>query len=145
MRRAVLLAALLPALAGGCRALVRDAETVAYRPGTPPTTAPAECDASYQLSAPDELRYWLQVDVPAGAAVGFRREPDGSLLAVAGEHVQPIPDGRYVWLCTPKPVSRWDRFAVGTRDRCEKAAVTALLYVTMPVWIPICCATGEWP
>ncbi|MBX9581941.1 MAG: hypothetical protein K2X87_16675 [Gemmataceae bacterium] len=141
MHRAVPLAALLPALAGGCRALVRDAEAIAYRPGTPPTTTAAECDARYQLSAPDELRYWLQVDVPAGAAVGFRREPDGSLLAVAGEHVQPIPDARYVWLCTPKPATRWDRFAVRTRDRCEEAVTDAKVVL----FIPVMCITGEFP
>ena len=144
MYRAVLLAAILPALTGGCRALVRDAEAIAYRPGTRPTVAPAEAAATYRLHSPDERRWWPEVEVPAGAAVGFRREPDGSLWAVAGEIVQPVPDGRYVWLRTPKPVGRWDRFAVRTRDRCEEAAGAAAWVLASPILFVACSITGDW-
>ena len=142
---------LLPLLAllGGCKALTRDAEAVAYRPGTPPTTVVAERDATYTLDARNpntNTKYgWDTIDLRKGATVGFRHEPDGSLVAIAGEQIIPIPDEDAAWKYTPIPVTRLDRLAVSTRDRCEKAAETTFCYAMLPLIIFNGCVTGEWP
>jgi hypothetical protein len=120
-RRAVALLLPLLCLACGCKALVRDAETVEYRPGPTLSTTVASCDAEYTLSAPEKRETRLSVDVAKGERVGFQREPDGSLVAVAGKETMRIePGAHYVWLCTPKPVTALDRCAVKTRDKCEE-------------------------
>jgi hypothetical protein len=142
--RLILLFVLL-SLLSGCRALVRDAEMVEYRPGAPPTTVVADCDAEYRLFAPEKHETRMPVDVAKGEAVGFRREPDGSLVAVAGKETTPIPEGRYVWQYTPKPATRLDRFAVTTRDKCENAFYTTLFVITAPFWLVECAKTGQWP
>ncbi len=131
---------------GGCKALVREGEAITYQPGTPPTTTVAKCDATYSLDAkhPDtNTKYgWGTFDVLKGATVGFRREPDGSLVAIAGEQIAPIPDERAAWHYTPTPVTRLDRFAVSTRDRCEHAA--GLVVLTPLLMLHIACG-GEVP
>jgi hypothetical protein len=142
MRRAVVLALNLLPLLGGCRALVRDAETVEYRPGSAPTTMAATYDATYRLYVPEKLETGMGIEVTKGEAVGFRQEPDGSIIAVAGQETKPIPDGRCVWLCTPKPVTRWERFLVRTRDKCETAVMLVFLG---PALVINGCVTGEWP
>jgi hypothetical protein len=144
-RLAALVALPLLTLLTGCKALTRDAESVEYRPGTAPTTVIADRDAEYRLYAPEKLEWRLPVDVAKGERVGFRYEPDGSLVAIAGKETTPIPDGQYVWLCTPKPVTWWDRAAVKSRDKCENAFYTALFVITAPFWLGECAKTGVWP
>ncbi|MBN9118330.1 MAG: hypothetical protein J0I06_04070 [Planctomycetes bacterium] len=135
-RAAFLLLSLLSPL-GGCRALVREGEAIAYRPGTVPATATAKCDATYTLDAVNpntNTKYGRDtVDIPKGATVGFRREPDGSLVALAGEKVVTIPDEPAAWRYTPAPVTRWDRFSVAARDACESAA-TAVILMPFILW-----------
>ena len=98
MNRAVLLALPLLSVACGCKALVRDAETVEYRRGAIPRSTAAKCDATYTLEVPEDKRTsYNPVDVATGEPVGFRREPDGSLVAFAGTHTYTIPDRHAVW------------------------------------------------
>jgi hypothetical protein len=145
LRAAALLLPLL-CLACGCQSLARNVETVEYRPGPTLSTTVAECDAEYRLDAPEKCQMWMPVDVTKGERVGFRRDPDGSLVAIAGARTTPIPPGdHYVWLCTPKPVTAWDRFAAKTRDTCEKAVDTTVNYLLLPLIIYNGCTTGEWP
>jgi hypothetical protein len=146
VRQAILLALPWLSLLCGCHALTRDAEVIDYRPGGTPATTVAKADASYHLSAPEANTRWIQTDVLQGSAVGFRQEPDGTLTAFAGEQSWRIDasDG-HVWLCTPKPVTAWDRFLVRTRDTCESALYPTLLTLTAPIWVVHCALTGQWP
>jgi len=108
-------------------------------------TTVAKEDAEYRLSA--DKQTWIQTDVTKGREVGFRREPDGSVVAFAGEQTWQVKDsnGRHVWLCTPKPVTEWDHFLVRTRDKSENAFYTTAFILAIPFWVPHCAATGEWP
>ncbi len=145
-RRVVLLVLPLLSLMSGCKALVRDAEVVEYRSGTLPITTAAKCDATYTLEVPENKRTsYNPVDVAKGETVGFRREPDGSLIAFAGTHTYTIPDQHAMWCFVPAPVTRWDRFVVSTRDKCENAFSTTLLVITAPIWMAQCAKTGVWP
>jgi hypothetical protein len=110
-------------------------------------TTVAKEDAEYHLSAPDKQTSWIQTDVTKGSDVGFRQEPDGSVVAFASEQTWRVEDsnGRHVWLCTPKPVTGWDKFLVRSRDKSENAFYTTVMILTAPFWIPRCAATGQWP
>jgi hypothetical protein len=122
MSRLVLLALGPLALSVGCRALDRDVLAVEHAPDADPVATVAGRAAAYQLVCDGGAAYPVAVDVPEGAAVGFRRDPDGLVVAFAGEHTTALPEGHYVWRYTPAPANGWERFAVGTRDRCENAA-----------------------
>jgi hypothetical protein len=147
MRRAVLLALPLLALLGGCRALVRDAVAVEYHPGATPTTTVATCDATYTLYAPEPtpLVGYAEWDVTEGTTVGYRREPDGSVVAVAGELTTPIPECRSVWRFTPKPITRWDRFVVAARDDCKYSLGAVVSVLLLPPTILWMMCGGELP
>ena len=140
----VMLVLLLLTLLGGCKAIVRDAETVEYQPGATPTTVVAKCDASYKLEVRDDAhKCYPPTDVTKGAVVGFRREPDGSLTAIAGKETKAIPEGRYVWGYKPKPVTQWERLAVGTRDTCSTAAGWVCFALFVPLDLCWCALSGE--
>ena len=147
VRYAVLLVLPWLALLCGCNALPREAEVIEYRPGgTVPTTV-AKADGEYRLSAPDARMSCIPTDVSQGSVLGFRQEPDGAVVAFAGDQSWPIEakDGRHVWLCTPKPANEWERFLVRTRERSENAFYTTVMILTAPIWIAQCSITGEWP
>jgi hypothetical protein len=116
-------------LGSGCSALDRDVAMAEYRPGTNPVTVVAKRDACYTLHAPESLESHLPRDVEKGERIGFHHSPDGTLFAVVGSEVMPLPEGHYVWRCTPKPVTSWDRFLVRTRDTLE--TVQVLVGLTM--------------
>ena len=113
----------------GCKALEREGHVVGYHPDLPPRAEAAPYDATYTLYTPDpEARLaYATIELRKGMTVGFRREPDGSLVAIAGEQVTPIPDARALWCHTPTPRSQIDRFAVETRDTCESVASAIVL------------------
>lgn len=135
--RPALALALATALTGfGCTALRPSAETIEYRPGSESVVVEARCDATYELETVDDKRRgFAPVDVRAGQSVGFRRDADGRMVAFAAWQTYPLPEGRCVWRHTPKPVTRWDRFAVGARDGCGMIATAVYLpfFVTWAV------------
>jgi uncharacterized protein YceK len=140
--RTVLLALLILALLSGCRSLRDDREAVEYHPGRPATTVVADRDATYRLCAhvPDPGR--PTVEVTNGEVVGFRREPDGSLVAIAGTQTTPVPDIYHVWVSSSWPVTRWERFADSTREGCKKATVTVVGVVCLPAAVLLMILTG---
>jgi hypothetical protein len=142
MRGGVLLVVLSANLTCGCKALWRDREAVEYRPGTPPTAVLAERDATYRLCAhePDETR--PQVDVTKGERVGFRREPDGSLVAFAGTRTTTIPDVYHVWEYSSWPVTPWERVRESTIKRSEEVIGTVVAIPFVPFWL-LWIATGH--
>jgi hypothetical protein len=141
-RRILTLLLPLLSLVCGCMGLRRDREAVEYRPGTPPTTVVAERDATYRLCAdePDPGRPW--VDVTKGERVGFRRESDGSLVAIAGTRTTPVPDVRHVWISSSWPVTRWERFAESTVEGSKKVAGIVVAIPMLP-FVFLWCVTGH--
>ena len=121
MRYAVLLVLPLLCLIGGCQSLTQDAVAVEYRPGTNPTTIAGKCYATYTLHSiePDVQFAPTTIELGKGAMVGFRREPDGSLVAIAGWQNDPDPGGPVVAIYTHAidtvgPVCRQTRTRVRT-------------------------------
>ncbi|QJW93495.1 hypothetical protein FTUN_1001 [Frigoriglobus tundricola] len=145
--RYVLLTLPLVCLVGGCQALTREAVAVEYRPGASPTAIEAQCAATYTLHSikPDSQLNPTTIELEKGATVGFRREPDGSLVAIAGWQTSPIAESQHVWRYTPVPVTRWDRFVVGTRHTCEKAAEAATMAIVLPLLVLHIMTGGEPP
>jgi hypothetical protein len=138
MPRAAWLVLLLP-IAFGCKSLWRETEAVGYQPGTLPTTVVADRDATYRLCADEPDVGRPTVDVTKGERVGFRREPDGSLVAVAGTQATPIPDVHHVWRCSSWPVTRWERFTDSTVRESKRV-------IGIIVWVPLVflwCVTGH--
>lgn len=138
-------AVLLPLLLlGGCKALVREGDVVGYHPDLPPRAEHAPYDTTYTLYAldPDAQPAYVTIELPKGTPIGYRREPNGALVAVAGEQVTPIPDERAMWRYTPTPRSRVRQFAVKTRDTGE-SVVSALILTPFLVWAIV--SGGEVP
>lgn len=111
MRRGVVLAlAVLTPLTGCATAPTR----VDFRPGVPPVTTGVREDAGYVLSRTDGPGGVVEtVHLPRGAQLGFGTAPDGSLVAVAGDHVIPLVAGQYTWLreaLSPAAAARDRRF-----------------------------------
>jgi hypothetical protein len=142
MKHTLLLVLSLLSLVGGCKALSRDREAVEYRPGTLPTTVVADRDATYKLCADEPDPGRPVVDVTKGERVGFRREPDGSLVAVAGTRTTPVPDVRHVWISSSWPVTRRERFAESTSEGCKKAAQTVAGVIFFPAAVVLMVITG---
>ncbi len=75
----------------------------------PPTVPPAELlRPASRPASPPAGRRWRERAVEVGRAtvlvgepVGFRRRPDGQLIAVAGPTTRPLPAGHYCWHLLP--------------------------------------------
>jgi len=146
VRRMISLAVALGALTG-CRALERDVVAVEYRPDRTLASTTAAYDATYYLHAPATEEKSAPVKVPKGATVGFVRESDGVIVAIAGEERTALPDEKCVWKWkyTQRPVTRWDRFVSRTITNCGGAIATAWLVALSPCIIVNGMITGEWP
>lgn len=103
MRRAVLLAlALLTPL--GCAGPARRGTLACYTPGQPLEESKAADGATYGLyasyQAPGAVPLF-QTAAADGMAVGFRRDIDGVVMAVAGHQAVPAPDCECEWRVVP--------------------------------------------
>jgi hypothetical protein len=91
---------LILSLAAGC-AVPPVAE---HCPGGPSesTEAPANTYALYEHG---RETVYAQVRLTSPAPVGFAKEEDGKLLAVAGETAFPLADGHYDWRPVPEDLA----------------------------------------
>lgn len=100
MPRIPLLAlAMLFALAG-CVSPPPSGPLVEYRDGQTPTTRTVQCEANYELVAKDASAApgpFGNHHIRKGEVIGFRREANGSLTAVAPGYTLPLPPGAYSW------------------------------------------------
>lgn len=129
--------------AGGCKTLVRDdVDAVAYHPGVPPTTVVAPCDGVYRLYDCARSK-WASEDVAVakGETVGFRYEPNLSLVACAGDHVAPLPIGPHAWK-RATAVTRWDRTVGRAREGRKAAALAAYSVATFPIHLALWAITA---
>lgn len=110
MRRFTLLGlAVLTALTG-CTVPGKNGVVAAYRPGQKPTSKKVPYDSTVELHAREQRHATgpiTSTGVTGGTEVGFRREPDGSVVAFVGERPVPIPDGRCEWVIVASSWPRW--------------------------------------
>jgi hypothetical protein len=87
------------------------------------------------------------VDLTKGTCIGFRRNAEDRVVAVAGDQTTELFDTQAgsEWRYTPRPVTRWDKLIVGVRDNTERAIGTAWGCLLLPFIIINGSITGEWP
>ena len=99
MRRVVLLALAFSIATGGCAHPHARKPAAEFRAGRAPTTRPVCHEASYALMRIDGPGEPLATArVLRDECIGFRREADGSVVAVAGNKTFPLPDGEFAWV-----------------------------------------------
>ena len=144
MRSTSLLAPPLFILTIGCQSTVKDVVVIEYHPYLTPPTTIAKCDATFTLTAPEPTKTLLSIELKEGETIGYRSEPDGSIVAIAGEQTIPIPYDWSIWRYTPKPNNQGKRFLDFASDVCDIARSLPRLIFTSPLWVP-CACTGVWP
>ena len=111
MPRTIRLVVCFALLASGCANQKRT--VAAYEPGGEGQTRPAPKSAQYILLCTDDAvangEYGLAVrQLSSRDAVGFAREHDGRLVAVAGGYRLPLDEGHYRWAVLPADGSNKD-------------------------------------
>jgi hypothetical protein len=98
--------ALAAALTGGCTSgpPCHEGRLIAeHHPGGPATTTAAPYRADYALyQEQGDGRPFLWRGLARQESVGFERNADGALLAVAGPDHIPLTEGCYTWHITPQ-------------------------------------------
>jgi hypothetical protein len=96
-----------------------------YVPGQKLMSKKVPYDATVELYAcdqPDAVGPLTSTGVTGGTRLGFRRGPDGAVVAFVGERPVPIPDGRCEWVIV---ASSWPRWLSRRADDAERAAQAA--------------------
>jgi hypothetical protein len=108
LRRPILALALVSALTG-CVAGPPPGPFVEYNPDLAPTTRRVTCPAVYILRHADRTDSEpLAVHrVAKGERIGFRREADFSVIAVAPGYTLALPPGAYVWDVDRTSLAPW--------------------------------------
>lgn len=121
-RRLSLAFALLSALTG-CVSPAPTGTFVGYQDGQAPTTRPVKCEATYALVSHGAPAPIVEHRAVKGEQLGFRRQPDGSVVAVAPGYTFPLAPGSYSWEVVPGSVpSDRERLLCETREHCLRAA-----------------------
>ena len=133
MPRRVTLALALASALTGCVAAPPSGPLVEYRDGLTPITRPVKCPATYVLTATDQYRGPVPLaehHVAKGERIGFKRQEDGSLVAVAPGYTLPLPPGAYTWEVVRASVQPLhERLWCETRERTVQAGKTTLFVV----------------
>ena len=144
-RRPILALALLSALTG-CVAAPPNGPLVEYHAGLTPITRPVKCPATYVLTAADQYRGPVPLaehHVAKGERIGFRREDDGSLVAVAPGYTLPLPPGAYTWEVVRESVPPLrERMWCETRERGIVAGKSTLAVVGVVCLLTVLFALG---
>jgi len=100
VRRVVFAVAVgLAVVAGGvaCSTFQKGQSIVRYEHGAAVYSVKAPSTSDYQLYESDGVEPRMTVHVEEGKALGFDRDADGKLLAIAGDQKIPIAEGSYTW------------------------------------------------
>ena len=140
-RRPMFALALLSALTG-CASPPPTGPFVECRDGLPPVTRPVTCEANYVLVAKDAAAApgpFGEHHIHKGEQIGFRREADGSLTAVAPGYTLPLPPGAYAWEVVASSVpSARERQWCETRGHMLRAAkVTGIVLLVAAVALAV--------
>ena len=130
MRRAVLLCLVVLTALGGCSHRSNPGVVAKYEPGQKLTSKKVPYDAKVELHArdqPDAVGPLTSTGVTGGTRVGFRRGPDGAVVAFVGERPVPIPDGRCEWIIVASSWPRWWSRRADDAERATKTIGQALL------------------
>ena len=143
-RRSVLALALVSAVTG-CVAAPPNRPLVEYHPGLTPITRPVKCPATYVLCGTDPpgAAPLAEHHVAKGERVGFRREEDGSVSAVAPGYTLALPPGAYAWEVVRESIPPWrERAWCETRQHAATAGKTTLLVVGVVCLLALLIALG---
>ena len=129
MRRAVLLALAVSIAASGCAHPHARKPAAEFRAGRAPATRPVRHEASYALTRVDGTGEPLATArVLRDECVGFRREADGTVLAVAGNKTFPLPDGEFAWVLVAGTEPTWrERAGTDWKDAAAKCGGAVIL------------------
>ena len=131
-RCAIFALALLSALTG-CLNPPPRGPLVEYRTGQVPKTRTVRCEANYVLvtkNATSANGQLTEHHIVKGERVGFRREDDGTVTAIAPGYTVPLPDGAYAWEVVRTSVPPWrERLWCETRDRSVATGKVTLFVV----------------
>jgi hypothetical protein len=129
MRRAVLVALAFSIIASGCAHPHARKPAAELRAGREPTTRPVRHDATYALTRIGGVGEPLATArVLRDECVGFRREADGSVVAVAGNKSYPMPDGEFAWVLVPGTGPTWrERAGADCKDAAAKCGGALIL------------------
>ncbi len=124
-RRAVTPFAFVAALAG-CAGSPPSGPFVEARAGITPITRPVPCTGAYALrgtaDAPGTVPLY-EAHCAKNQRIGFRRELDGSVVAVAPGFELPLVPGAYAWEVVPGSVRPWrERALEASAERWTRAA-----------------------
>jgi hypothetical protein len=127
MRRAVLLALALLTAAQGCVSPRRSSVVAVYEPGGKTMSRRILLDSLVELHAREHGGSVItSTGVISGTRVGFRANPDGSVVAFVGDRIVPIPEGRCEWVVVERCWPRWWSRRADDAERGAQAAVQAL-------------------
>lgn len=99
-RRAALafvVSAALVAAIPGCAAAPAGSSIVRYERGAAAYRVKAPQATEYALYAGDDPAPRMTVRLETGAMIGFERDAENRLVAVAGDRKVVVPDGSYTW------------------------------------------------
>ncbi len=123
MSRRPLLALALVSAVTGCVSAPPDGPFVEYRAGLTPITRPVKCPGTYALHADGQPAPLLTRDAVEGERIGFKREADSSVTAIAPEQELALPPGEYAWELVPGTTPPWrDRFRAKAGAKVGSAA-----------------------
>ncbi len=140
MFRSVALALAFVSTLTGCVAAPPKGPLVEYRDGVRAVTRRVKCEANYELVTEDATSVSGQIaehHILKGECVGFRREPDGTVMAIAPGYSLPLPPGSYAWEVVRSLVPSWrERLWSETRGRAleaERATGATIVVVSIVV------------
>src|SRR5262245_59605238 len=123
----------------GCVSQPPGGPFVEYRDGLTPTTRTVTCEANYVLVAKDAAAApgpFGEHHIRKGEAIGFRRESDGSVTAVAPGYALPLPPGWYAWEVVPDSVP-----PLRERQWCETRRLLGTAARITGITFLVCCTT----
>jgi hypothetical protein len=129
MRRALLLGLALITATSGCANPRKPHVVAAYGPGRELSSKLILCDSIVELHAREHatgVGPITATGVISGTRVGFRAQPDGSVVAFVGERTVPIPNGRCEWMVVETCWPRWWSRRGDDAERAAEAAAEAL-------------------
>lgn len=108
MRSAVLLTLSMLIVLNGCANPHANRPAAEIRPDIAPITSEVKYEATYALYRTDGPGVPLHsTRLTRGERVGFRRQSDSSVVAVAGGHTLPLGDGTFAWLLVENSSPNW--------------------------------------
>jgi hypothetical protein len=137
----ILLSVLMPV--SGCVNPYGRRSVAQVAPGIAPSELKVCYESTYALFRTDELGAAIySTHLMRGERVGFRRECDGSLVAVASCQLIPLSEGTYVWKVVPgtaptlreRALKHWHQFGTGMHGVLIVAGLAVVGCAIVAIW-----------